>query len=296
MDAGAASGDTLLRIVKCTPLPPRTQGKVVGVDDWAIRKGHRYGTIVVDQESRQVLELVKGRLAEDIQPWFTTHPQVEVVTRDRSFDYGRAVKAALPHAQQVADRWHLLLNLRQLAERVVASAYRRLKQFPIPPERRPQRPQYLRSPREQVRRDASRQRRLDYYHEIQRLKQTGLTASQIMMLLGRNYYTIRLFYNAPEFPERMPGRSPHSILTPYLDYLETRFQARSVNSTQIYEEISAQGYKGSKGTVTKWLQARRLLAGEGPDVAATSLPITDTVLRCLRRSSWRGCWSCLSRN
>lgn len=270
------SGDTLLRIVKCTPLPPRTHGKVVGVDDWAIRKGHRYGTIVVDQESRQVLELVKGRLAEDIQPWFMTHPQVEVVTRDRSFDYGSAVKSALPHAQQVADRWHLLLNLRHLAERVVASAYRRLKQFPVPPELRPQRPRYLRSPREQIRRDASRQHRLDYYQEIQRLKQSGLTASQIMMLLGRNYYTIRFFYNAPEFPERMPGRSPHSILTPFLDYLEARFQVGTMNSTQLYEEITAQGYKGSKGTLTKWLQARRLLEGEDAGVAATSLPITDT--------------------
>jgi len=138
------SGDTLLRIVKGTPLQRRTVGKVLGVDDWAIRKGHRYGTIVVDHESREVIELVTGRLSEDIQPWFAAHPEVEVVTRDRSRDYGSALDAALPHAEQVADRWHLLLNLRQLAERVIASAYRRLKQFPVPPELRPQRPMYLR--------------------------------------------------------------------------------------------------------------------------------------------------------
>lgn len=270
------SGDTLLRIVKGTAMQPHTVGTVLGVDDWAIRKGHRYGTIVVDHKSRQVLELVTGRLPEDIQPWFAAHPEVEVVTRDRSREYGSALDAALPKAEQVADRWHLLLNLRQLAERVIASAYRRLKQFPVPPELRPQRPMYLRSLREQDRRDTSRQRRLDYYNEVQRLKREGLTASQVMMHLGRNYYTVRFFYNALEFPERMPGRAPHSLMTPYLDVLEAHFQAGTVKVGQLYEAIAAKGYKGSKGMVGRWLQSRRLLDGEDPVVAATSLPITDT--------------------
>ena len=80
------SGDTVLRIVKQTALANEARPRVVGLDDWAIRKGHRYGSMMVDQETGRVVELVKGRLAEDIQPWFAAHPEVEIVTRDRSAD------------------------------------------------------------------------------------------------------------------------------------------------------------------------------------------------------------------
>jgi len=164
------SGDTLLRIVKDTPVVLRTIPKAVGIDDWALRKGQRYGSIIVDQETRQVVELVKGRIAEEVQPWFKAHPEIEIVTRDRSPEYRNALTATIPQAQQVLDRWHLLLNMRQLAERVVASAYRRLKKLPLPFELQSRHPRYLRSPPEQQRIDASRQRRLDLYHEVQRLK------------------------------------------------------------------------------------------------------------------------------
>ncbi|NJO83545.1 MAG: ISL3 family transposase, partial [Blastochloris sp.] len=282
------SGDTLLRIVKCTPLPPRTQGRIVRMDDWAIRKGHRYGTLVIDHESHQVLEVVEGRLTDDIQPWLAAHPQVEVVTRDRSRDYRNALEATVPHVEQVADRWYLLLNLRQLAERIAASAYRRLKQLPLPPELRPARPQYLRSLSEQARREGTRQQRIDYYNEAQRLKQQGLTVSQVKVALGRNYLTVRFYYEADSFPERMPGRSPHSVLTPYLDYLETRFREGAVTARQLREELLAQGFSGSEGTVSKWLRARRLVEGQDPDIEITSIPLTDSssALPSALRLSW----------
>jgi len=282
------SGDTLLRIVKRTVLAPRGAGRIVGMDDWAIRKGHRYGTLVIDHESHQVLEVVEGRMTGDIQPWFVAHPQVEVVTRDRSRDYRNALEATVPHVEQVADRWHLLLNLRQLAERIAASAYRRRKHLPMPEALRPARPQYLRSLSEQARRDGSRQQRVDYYNEVQRLKGEGLTVSQVKVALGRNYLTVRFYYEATSFPERMPGRSPHSVLTPYLTYLETRFREGTVTARQLREELLAQGFGGSEGTVSKWLRARRLVEGQDPDIEITSLPLTDSssALPSALRLSW----------
>ena len=282
------SGDTLLRIVKRTVLAPRGAGRIVGMDDWAIRKGHRYGTLVIDHESHQVLEVVEGRMTGDIQPWFVAHPQVEVVTRDRSRDYRNALEATVPHVEQVADRWHLLLNLRQLAERIAASAYRRLKHLPMPEALRPARPQYLRSLSEQARRDGSRQQRVDYYNEVQRLKGEGLTVSQVKVALGRNYLTVRFYYEATSFPERMPGRSPHSVLTPYLTYLETRFREGTVTARQLREELLAQGFGGSEGTVSKWLRARRLVEGQDPDIEITALPLTDSssALPSALRLSW----------
>ncbi len=226
------SGDTLLRIVKKTVVTTDTHPHIVGLDDWAIRKGFNYCSIIIDHETRRVIELFRGRLAEDIQPWFEAHPNIKIITRDRSKDYRKGLTAAASQAQQIADRWHLLLNLRQLAQRVAASAYRRLKKLPVPDELRSKQPIFLRSVSEQKRMAGTRQRRLDLYNEVQSLKSMGLTACQVMQHLRRNYYTIRL----PEFPERMPGRSPHSHLTPYLDYLEKRFLEDCLSPTQLYRE------------------------------------------------------------
>lgn len=106
------SGDTLLRIVKRTLIAPPTTTAIVGIDDWALRKGHHHGTIIIDQETRRVVELLKGRSAEDVQPWFKAHPEVKLATRGRSPEYCNALSAAAPQAQQVLDRWHLLQNLR----------------------------------------------------------------------------------------------------------------------------------------------------------------------------------------
>lgn len=83
----STSGDTVLRIVKRTSLNQESSPRVVSLDDWAIRKGFNYGSIIIDHETRRVIELVRGRFAEDIQPWFEAHPEIEIVTRDRSLDY-----------------------------------------------------------------------------------------------------------------------------------------------------------------------------------------------------------------
>jgi transposase len=270
------SGDTVLRIVKHTPLPLPTHFKVVGLDDWAIRKGHRYGSIIVDQETHRVVELVKGRLADDIQPWFKAHPEVEIVTRDRSTDYRNGLDSAAPQAMQSADRFHLLINLRQLAQRVTALAYKRLKHLPVSPQLRPKCPVFARSPGEQKQVEAARQKRLDLYNEVQRLKQDGISATNIALHLNRNYYTIRAFYRAETFPEKMPGYTPHSVLLPYVEYLDRRFADGCADGRVLWAEIQAQGYPGSLVVVQRWLRAKRLLAGEDPVVVRTGLPITNS--------------------
>lgn len=282
------SGDTLLRIVKHTVMVNAPILKVVGLDDWALCKGQRYGSIIIDQETRRVVELVEGRSAKDIQPWFKAHPEVAIVTRDRSPEYRQGLTEAAPQAQPVADRWHLLQNLRQLAERVIVSAYSRLKKLPIPPELLPKRLMFLRPERKQKQMAASRQRRLELYNQIQRLKQMGLSAANVALHLHRNYYTVRFYYNAPEFPERMPGRGPHSHLLPHLDYLEMRFQEGCHHSSQLYEELKTRAYPATQGPVAAWLRARRLQAGEDPLVGQTNLPLTNSssILPSAYKLSW----------
>src|SRR3954462_7460501 len=85
--------------------------RAVGIDDWAWRKGHRYGTIVVDLERHKVVDLLPDREADTVAQWLTEHPEIEVVSRDRSAAYADAARRGAPQALQAADRWHLLENL-----------------------------------------------------------------------------------------------------------------------------------------------------------------------------------------
>ncbi len=107
------SPSSVLRIVKQIPLPPNimTSG-TIGVDDWAYKKGRNYGTIIVDLESREVIDLLPDREAGTLAQWLGTHPEVHTVSRDRARTYALGIHTGAPHAIQVADRFHLLVNLR----------------------------------------------------------------------------------------------------------------------------------------------------------------------------------------
>jgi transposase len=113
-----ASPDTLLRRVKAAPAEPSPPPRYVGVDDWALRKGQRYGTILIDLERGQVLDLLPGRDGAALQAWLRDHPGVELITRDRWAAFAEAAASGAPQARQVADRWHLLKNLREAVERL----------------------------------------------------------------------------------------------------------------------------------------------------------------------------------
>lgn len=112
------SPDTLLRRVKTTPVEATPSPRYVGVDDWAIRKGQRYGTILIDLERGRVIDLMLGRDGAALKAWLQAHPGVEVITRDRWAAFAQAAAEGAPQARQVADRWHLLKNLREAVERL----------------------------------------------------------------------------------------------------------------------------------------------------------------------------------
>jgi transposase len=114
------SPDTLLRRVRQAVDEPIPSPRYVGIDDWAIRKGQCYGTIVIDLERRRVVDLLPGRDGKALKKWLEQHPGVEVITRDRWAAFANAATSAAPQALQVADRWHLLKNLREAVERVLA--------------------------------------------------------------------------------------------------------------------------------------------------------------------------------
>lgn len=126
------SGDTLLRMIRRTAgrqllSQVGNEPKVIGVDDWAWRKGSTYGTIIVDLERRKVIDLLPDRQAATLTDWLLARPSIETIARDRSITYHNGIMMGKPYATQVADRWHLMNNLGDVLENIIERLLRRQK-------------------------------------------------------------------------------------------------------------------------------------------------------------------------
>ncbi len=219
------SPDTLLRLTKEPPNEPITTPKALGVDDFAFRRGRSYGTILVDLKSHRPIDLLADRTAETLAQWLLAHPGVEWISRDRASEYARGAATGAAMARQVADRWHLLKNLREALERVISRVYPRLQErakaspTPFPRLKRE------RSWNEQVASDLSRQRRKTRSEEVIELYQQGIPLQQIAQRLHLSRGTIYTYSAAGTFPERAPrstSAGTRKILDPSTGYLRQR--------------------------------------------------------------------------
>jgi len=123
----AVSPDTLIRLIRRTPEAEMETPKVLGIDDWSKRKGQSYGTILVDLEKHRAIDLLPERSAELLTTWLKEHPGVEVISRDRGAEYIKGATEGAPGAIQVADRWHLLRNLKDTLKRMLEGKRATLK-------------------------------------------------------------------------------------------------------------------------------------------------------------------------
>jgi transposase len=266
------SGDTLLRLIRKVPPMEVKSPRVLGVDDWAWSKGHRYGTILVDLERHRPIDLLADRSAESLAAWLQAHPGVEIVCRDRAREYIDGVTQGAPHAEQVADRWHLLQNLREALERLLdqhsACLYAAANEpaAPILEPEPPPSPQANDTPpppsspsltQAQQKRQATRDRRLARYQAVLELQQQGLSRRAIARQLGLGSRTIQRYLDAGTFPEMAHRRKGHSILDRYLPYLQQRWREGEHNASQLFHEIKGQGYSGGSGMVSLWAVQQR---------------------------------------
>ncbi|MFQ5570039.1 MAG: ISL3 family transposase [Rhodothermales bacterium] len=253
-----ASGATLLRILHRTPTQQVSAPRVVGVDDWAWRKGSVYGTILVDLERHQPIDLLPERSSQALAAWLQAHPSIEILTRDRSPEYAQGMRLGAPQALQVADRWHLLLNLHEMLKRLIEHLHERIKNLPLLPEpalliRQP----FVRSPAERRARQARRQRRQERYEQVLALRAEGVPLQRIAARVGLSRVTVHRYVHEGRQPNRLPQAAQASKLDPYLAYLDARHREGCQNARQLWREIKEQGFQGSYRQVCRWMHPRR---------------------------------------
>lgn len=251
-----SSADTLLRLVKGSPLPMAETPDAIGVDDFALRRGQIYGTIIVDLSTHRPIALLPERTAETLSQWLVEHPGVKFISRDRSSEYMRGAAEGAPQAQQVLDRWHVLKNVREVVQRIVSRNHAALKQRQkdagiIVRARYKKK----RSSSEIAASQVARLRHQAWYEEVVELYRQGKSIAAIAQHLRMSPTTVRKFVYAGAFPERSAHRSRRIVrLEPYLPYSEQRVQQGCENASLLWQEICQQGFTHGYKMVNTWLR------------------------------------------
>ncbi len=279
------SPDTLLRELRRGADEPQGRVRVVGVDDWALRRGQRYGTILVDLEAHRVVDLLPERSSESVAAWLRQHPEVEVVSRDRGEYYIKGATLGAPQAIQVADRWNLLHNLHETLIRVIDRNLGELRQAArclahdelaprrtstsLPPAPTPE-PELAGTPR--------RLHLQEKYQRLVELRKHKHSMRAIARELELDRGTVRRWINMKCLPP-IGRRGPHSRPGAYLSYLESRWNAGCRNAAALASELRDRGYQGSYDSVRRLLgKWRKLKASErSKAVRHTSQPSAKAI-------------------
>ncbi len=277
--AAEVSRMTLIRLIRALPDPgPAAAPRVLGVDEFALRRGHSYGTVLVDVESRRPVEILAERSADSFAEWLEAHPGTELICRDRAGCYADGGARGAPEAIQVADRWHLWHNLGEAIERAVARHRHCLHALPAAGPMNPdQAVPVLAAPPERSDRIAVRTRRR--HAAIHRLRSEGRSVRTIAAELGLSRNTVRRFARVTD-PEELlvndgTGHRP-SILGEHAAYLRQRWAAGCTDATRLWKEIRARGYSGGYFLVRDYLAPLRGTASPPEPPPAPPKPRTFT--------------------
>ncbi len=255
------SPDALLNAVKKAPIPSFSEPRVLGIDDFAFKKGHIYGTILIDQERRCPIDLLPDRDADSVAGWLQQHPGIEIISRDRGKCYREGATAGAPDAVQVADRFHLLKNLGDTVEEILKRHHRQIReaahQLAKTAEIEAQEtPKPL--TQEEQRKAEGHQRREERFAEVQALHQQGHGITSIARKTGFDRKTVREYLKEETCPQYPVRYSRPGILSPFHDYLEKRWHEGCHNAAVLYQEIVALGYTGKGTRLRDFLQPFRV--------------------------------------
>ncbi len=279
-----AACDTLLRRIKGAPLPEVGKVRVLGVDDFAFKKGVTYGTILVDLELHKVVDLLPERSQESLVAWFERHPgaaEVEVATRDRSNIYREGLAKGAPGATHVADRWHLLHNLTLTLEEYLLQKRPVLRKAAAPeasPEEKddadfasgpimPNRPRTHDRKIEEAARKRY-ERLVEQWKNIRRLYLAGADLRHICRQLDISARTVYRYKDLTEPPPRPAYKRKASVLDPYVPYLVRRWSEGCHNGKRLYREIRERGYANSEETCARFTAQLRRAEARGKPISS----------------------------
>ena len=250
------SKDTLLRVVRRRAARDRSPLHVIGIDDWAWKRGQRYGSIICDLERRRIVDLLPDREPATVEGWLSCHPEVRVISRDRGGGYGQAATRAAPHAVQVADRWHLMENASTAFLEAVRRSMRPIRMAlgstTIDPvllthAERLQHEGYL--------------RREEAYSIIRALAKNGTPIKEIVRRTGRSRKLVR------DIVRGGGGdvfRCRSSVLEPHLAWLDAEWSAGCRNGAELWRRLqTTAGFRGSLRVVAEWATRRRRAESAG---------------------------------
>ena len=292
------SGDTILRRVKGTAAEPEAHYRFVGIDDFAMRKGHTYGTILVDLQCQRVIDLFDGRDGVPVTAWLKRHPGVEVITRDRWAAYANACSVGASQALQVADRFHLVGNIRELVKRLFAQHASALDAALGPPvtaiagSRAPAPPAPVLSsesvpatttsvagagdsndlpapapessspPPSQV--THRQQQRRDQFDAVHRLRLAGQSVRRIARTLRLSPKTVLSYTHRERCPDWNPGTRRTTRLDGFQAVVDAFVRAGGRAATVLHRRLKGQGCDSSYDVVRRFLTRRFQAAGVTP--------------------------------
>jgi transposase len=290
------SPDTLLRRIKRLSRPPASTPRFVGIDDWAWRKGHRYGTIFVDLELGKVIDLLPDREVNTVKMWLSDHPEIEVISRDRSSSYAQAAAEAAPNACQVADRWHLLKNLREAIERLferesdavdeAVKAHARNVESECSPalagvargvtaaEQASPPPPLIEAPPESARvhTQQPRRRRIERFEQVHERRRKRYSARRIARELGMSRHTVRRYLQCTQCPDWSPGCRWHSRWEKQQEWIDARLAEGDTNAAELHRQLTAKDFRGSYSSVQRYVRKWLRVAGRKRERAIAARP------------------------
>ena len=266
------SNDTVLRVVRARACPRTEPLNVVGIDDWAFRRNHSYGTIVCDLERRRIVTLLPDREMATVEAWLAGHPDITVLSRDRGGGYGEAASKALPSAIQVADRWHLMENASSAFLSAVRKSMRPIRAAigatTINPElltcaERLQYEGYL--------------RREETIATILALAKDGTAIKQIVRKTGHSRNRVRQVLRGDRGDV---FRTRQSSLDAHLPLLDAQWAGGCRNGAKLWRRLKLDGFRGSQRVVSEWATRRRR-SEKASDQQLQKVPSARTIARLM---------------
>lgn len=264
-----ASRDTLLNLLRSTPEPGTGEVTVLGVDDFAFRKGRQYGSLLLDMHTRRPVDVLPDREAATLARWLQSHPGVEIICRDRAGAYAEGARTGSPDAIQVADRWHLWHNLCEAVHRTVVRHRACLPEPSPSPETGAAEPG---KPLPAALETSAAARLRERYTAVREHLGKGMQRQVVASIMGLSPDTVARYADATNLDQLMISRRRRSPLDPHKDYLDARWNAGCTDAEQLTTELRTRGYLGSPRTVRRYLEPLRATGSPAAHTPAPAKP------------------------